>query len=84
MTFHERVLVTKSSSCRSACAADLWATTWFGHTPLSEAELVADPDGADFVVVNTCGFIERARDESFAAVDEMLELKRQGRLPAAA
>lgn len=41
--------------------------------------LVADPDGADFVVVNTCGFIERARDESFAAVDEMLELKRQGR-----
>ncbi len=42
-------------------------------------ELVSDPDGADFVVVNTCGFIERARTESFAAVDEMLDLKRQGR-----
>ncbi|MHB1307912.1 MAG: thrombospondin type 3 repeat-containing protein [Limisphaerales bacterium] len=24
---------------------DLWATTWFGHTPLSEAERVADSDG---------------------------------------
>jgi ribosomal protein S12 methylthiotransferase len=42
-------------------------------------ELVNEPDGADFVVVNTCGFIERARTESFAAVDEMLDLKRQGR-----
>src|ERR1043165_2836186 len=26
-------------------------------------ELVNDPDGADFGVVNTCGFIERARTE---------------------
>lgn len=42
-------------------------------------ELVPEPDGADFVVINTCGFIERARDESFAAIDEMLDLKRQGR-----
>jgi ribosomal protein S12 methylthiotransferase len=41
--------------------------------------LVPDPDGADFVVVNTCGFIERARAESFSAIDEMLELKRRGR-----
>ena len=31
------------------------------------------------MVVNTCGFIERARDESFAAIDEMLELKRTGK-----
>jgi ribosomal protein S12 methylthiotransferase len=42
--------------------------------------LVADPDGADFVVVNTCGFIEQARDESLAAIDEMLDLKRRGRV----
>ena len=42
-------------------------------------DLVSEPDGADFVVVNTCGFIERARSESFAAVDEMLDLKRRGR-----
>lgn len=42
-------------------------------------ELVNDPDGADFVVVNTCGFIERARTESFGAIDEMLALKQAGR-----
>jgi ribosomal protein S12 methylthiotransferase len=42
-------------------------------------ELVSEPDGADFVVVNTCGFIERARAESFSAIDEMLELKKAGR-----
>jgi ribosomal protein S12 methylthiotransferase len=42
-------------------------------------DLVREPDGADFVVVNTCGFIERARTESFSAIDEMLELKKQGR-----
>jgi ribosomal protein S12 methylthiotransferase len=40
--------------------------------------LVADPQGADFVVINTCGFIDAARQESLAAIDEMLALKRQG------
>src|SRR5262245_573386 len=37
-------------------------------------------DGADVVVVNTCGFIEAARQESLAVIREMLELKRQGRV----
>src|SRR5688500_1095766 len=40
--------------------------------------LVPDPIGADFVVVNTCGFIDAARQESLAAIDEMLQLKRHG------
>jgi len=50
-----------------------------GLLQLDGYELVGDPDGADFVIVNTCGFIEQARAESFAAIDEMLELKRAGR-----
>ncbi len=50
-----------------------------GLLQLDGYDLVQDPDGADFVVVNTCGFIEAARQESFATIDEMLELKRQGR-----
>ncbi len=49
-----------------------------GLLQLDGYELVREPEGADFVVVNTCGFIERARAESFAAIDEMLELKEQG------
>src|SRR5262245_11513385 len=50
-----------------------------GLLKLDGYELVSEPDGADFVVVNTCGFIERARAESFSAIDEMLELKKRGR-----
>lgn len=50
-----------------------------GLLQLDGYELVADPDGADFVVINTCGFIDEARAESFEAIDEMLALKRQGR-----
>jgi ribosomal protein S12 methylthiotransferase len=51
-----------------------------GMLRLDGYELVDDPRGADFAVVNTCGFIEAARQESFAAIDEMLELKRRGEL----
>jgi ribosomal protein S12 methylthiotransferase len=51
-----------------------------GSLRLDGYELVDDPRGADFAVVNTCGFIEAARQESFAAIDEMLELKRRGEL----
>jgi ribosomal protein S12 methylthiotransferase len=51
-----------------------------GLLRLDGYELVDDPRGADFAVVNTCGFIEAARQESFAAIDEMLELKRRGKL----
>ena len=50
-----------------------------GLLKLDGYELVSDPVGSDFVIVNTCGFIENARKESFAAIDEMLELKRSGK-----
>ena len=49
-----------------------------GLLQLDGYQLVGEPAGADFVVVNTCGFIERARDESYATIHEMLELKRKG------
>jgi ribosomal protein S12 methylthiotransferase len=42
--------------------------------------LVQDPEQSDFVVINTCGFIDNARKESFEAIDQMLELKRQGKI----
>src|SRR5436853_2738543 len=42
--------------------------------------LTPDADGADVVVVNTCGFIEPARQESLGVIREMLDLKRQGRV----
>ena len=42
--------------------------------------MVLRPEEADFVVVNTCGFIDTARRESLQIIDEMLRLKREGRI----
>ncbi len=42
--------------------------------------LQPNADGADVVVVNTCGFIEPARQESLGVIREMLALKKQGRV----
>ncbi|MBP3958591.1 30S ribosomal protein S12 methylthiotransferase RimO [Gemmata sp. G18] len=39
-------------------------------------------DGADVVIVNTCGFIEPARQESLAVIREMLQLKKAGKVGA--
>ncbi|MEL7496500.1 MAG: 30S ribosomal protein S12 methylthiotransferase RimO [Planctomycetota bacterium] len=50
-----------------------------GLLKLDGYQLVADPENSDFVVVNTCGFIEQARKESFGAIDEMLALKKAGK-----
>lgn len=41
--------------------------------------LVQDPEKAEIVVVNTCGFIESAKEESVDAIVELAELKRTGR-----
>lgn len=44
---------------------------------LSEGMLPAErPEDADVVVVNTCAFIDEAREESIGAVDSLLELRR--------
>src|SRR6185295_18265002 len=49
-----------------------------GLLQLDGYRLVSDPAGSDFVIVNTCGFIEQAREESYATIREMLDLKRKG------
>ncbi|HUE88415.1 MAG TPA: 30S ribosomal protein S12 methylthiotransferase RimO [Vicinamibacterales bacterium] len=40
-------------------------------------EITADAAGADVVVVNTCAFIDRAKQESVDTILEMAELKKQ-------
>lgn len=40
--------------------------------------LAAEPEQADVVVINTCGFIEPARIESLEAVDAAIENKKRG------
>ena len=51
-----------------------------GLLQLDGYQLVSEADGADFAIVNTCGFIESAREESFGVIEEMLKLKRAGRI----
>lgn len=42
------------------------------------------PEEADVLIVNTCGFISPARDESFATLNELAAAKRPGQLLIAA
>ncbi len=51
-----------------------------GLLRLDGYQLVPEPEGADFVVINTCGFIADARQESCDAIRDMLQLKRRGKL----
>jgi ribosomal protein S12 methylthiotransferase len=45
---------------------------------------VNDPSEADIVLVNTCGFIEPAREESYAILNELAEGKKDNQLLIAA
>ncbi len=49
---------------------------------IAEAGLLitADPDQADVVVINTCGFIEPAKIESIEAIRHSVEQKKRGRV----
>src|SRR5687768_11937159 len=40
-------------------------------------EITADATGADVLVVNTCAFIDRAKQESIDTILEMADLKKQ-------
>ncbi|HMP02189.1 MAG TPA: 30S ribosomal protein S12 methylthiotransferase RimO [Gemmatales bacterium] len=65
------------------CAKNLVdSEAMLGQLTASGYALQASPEEADVVVVNTCGFIEAARQESLGVIEEMLELKRQGKVRA--
>jgi ribosomal protein S12 methylthiotransferase len=50
-----------------------------GHVAGAGHEVVADPAAADVIVVNTCGFIGEAKQESVDAILEMARHKATGR-----
>lgn len=49
-----------------------------GNLLKSGCTLSPDPDRADTVIVNTCSFIESAREEAEAEIRRAIELKRRG------
>jgi len=42
--------------------------------------IAPEPDGADAVIINTCGFIDAAKAEAIDNILQMAELKKEGRL----
>lgn len=53
-----------------------------GHLGRAGLDIVADPRESDVVIVNTCGFIDPAREESIDTILEYVEMKRQGDVSA--
>jgi ribosomal protein S12 methylthiotransferase len=51
-----------------------------GQLHANQLELAATVEEADTLVINTCGFIDAAKEESIQAILEAAELKRQGSL----
>ncbi|MEY3312502.1 MAG: hypothetical protein RLZZ578_22 [Bacteroidota bacterium] len=51
-----------------------------GHLQSAKLTLVDDPEQASTVIINTCGFIDLAKEESVSAILEAAELKKQGKI----
>ena len=47
-------------------------------------QAITEPQSAQFLIVNTCGFIDQAREESFAVLKELAERKQPDQLLIAA
>jgi ribosomal protein S12 methylthiotransferase len=47
---------------------------------LNDLTLIDDPSKADTIILNTCGFIEAAKEESIDAILQSLQLKSEGKV----
>lgn len=54
------------------------AEVMLGHLPLDRYEIVTDESQADIIVVNTCSFINDAKEESIDTILEVADLKQSG------
>ena len=48
-----------------------------GHFKNNNYEIVNNPEKVDIIVINTCGFIENAKEEAINTILEMLEYKKK-------
>ena len=51
-----------------------------GHVAEEGLQVALEPSDADVVVVNTCGFVDEAKQESIDTILEVCELKAQGQI----
>ncbi|HEX4823378.1 MAG TPA: 30S ribosomal protein S12 methylthiotransferase RimO [Candidatus Polarisedimenticolaceae bacterium] len=72
---------TKVGVVSLGCSKNLVDTeVMLGHLDAAGCETVLTPDDADVLVINTCGFIEAAREESIQAILEAARLKKAGKV----
>jgi ribosomal protein S12 methylthiotransferase len=72
---------TKVGVISLGCSKNLVDTeVMLGHLDRAGCEFVQDAGAADVLIVNTCGFIEAAREESVRTILEAATLKSTGRL----
>jgi ribosomal protein S12 methylthiotransferase len=76
LTFHLISLGCAKNTVDSSSMAQLLTRSGYIQTP--------DPGTADLILVNTCGFIQPARDESYAVLKELGTRKKPGQLLVAA
>ena len=74
MQYHIAFISLGCAKNQVNCEQMMAAVTAAGHT------VQAAPEGADVVVVNTCGFLESACREAIDSILEMAELKRAGQV----
>ncbi len=55
------------------------AEVMLGHLPPDRFEIVTDEAQADIIIVNTCAFINDAKEESIETILEVADYKKQGR-----
>ena len=51
-----------------------------GHLQANDFQMVSNVTDADTLIINTCGFIDAAKEESVNTIIEAAQLKEQGRL----
>ena len=54
------------------------AEVMLGHLPPDRYEIITDDSQADIIVVNTCSFINDAKEESVDTILEVADYKQQG------
>ncbi|MCX6133951.1 MAG: 30S ribosomal protein S12 methylthiotransferase RimO [Ignavibacteriales bacterium] len=81
MTTFKNNLKPKISIVTLGCSKNLVdSEVLLGQLTGGKANIVDDVDDADIAVINTCGFIEAAKQESIDAILEAVERKNQGKL----
>jgi ribosomal protein S12 methylthiotransferase len=72
---------TKVGVISLGCSKNLVDTeVMLGHLDAAGCSFVEDPDDADVLIVNTCGFIDAAREESVRTILDAAKLKTSGSL----